>query len=266
MQRLKGKTILIGKEPGQGRLLVSVNVNGQARTTAIGQPGSVPNCVSRCKPAEGTAHCKVDVDQNGTMVLTNLKPQNVTYVNGAEIASKKIQANSEVALGKDRFQIPFSVVIETAKKLVPTVAPKDPEPKQKYNIKHLEKIWLDFHDKNIEIQKRARQQALLARLPMFFTMGGGAISAIAVALNWGNEVKILCVSLTIIGVIVMMYSFFKSKNDTSIEDKEKLLEDFQDHYICPKCGKYLPVTPYKLMKKQYSMKCPHAGCGAEYTE
>lgn len=265
MQRLKGKTILIGKEPGQGRLFVSVNVNGQARTSAIGQPGSVPNSVSRCKPAERTAHCKVDIDQNGTMVLTNLKPQNVTYVNGTEIASKKVQASSEVALGKDHFPIPFSAVIETAKKLVPTIAPPPP-PEQKYNIKHLEKVWIDFHDKNIEIQKRARQQALLARIPMFFTMGGGAISAIAVALNWGDEVKAVCITLTVIGIIVMMYSFYKSKNDTSIEDKEKLVEDFQDHYICPKCGKYLPVTPYKLMKKQYSMKCPHAGCGAEFTE
>lgn len=256
MQRLKGKTILIGREPGERRLFVSVSVNGQARTGAIGQPMSVPQSVTRCFPAKGEAHCKVDVDQNGTMVITNLTTDNKTYVNGTEIVSKRVKADSEVALGKDRFQIPFSLVIETAKKLVPV----------KYNIKHLEKIWIDFHDKNIEIQKRARQQALLARIPMFFTMGGGAISAIALALNWGNEVKTLCVSLTVIGVIVMIYSFFKSKNDTSIEDKEKLVEDFQDHYICPKCGKYLPVTPYKLMKKQYSMKCPHAGCGAEYTE
>lgn len=265
MERLKGKTILVGKEPGQCRLLVAIS--GTGKTATIGSPGCVPNCVSRCKPTEGTAHCKIDIDQNGTMVLTNLKSQNVTYVNGVEIFSKKVQVSSEVALGKDHFQMPLSLVIETAKKLVPTIAPPPPSPQaQKYNIRHLEKIWNDFHDKNIEIQKRARQQALLARIPMFFTMAGGAISAIAVALNWGDEVKTLCISFTVIGIFVMIYSFFKSKNDTSIEDREKLVEDFQDHYICPKCGKYLPVTPYKLMKKQYSMRCPHAGCGAEYTE
>ena len=99
MDRLKGKTILIGKEPGQGRLLVSVSGK-----TAVGASNSVPNSVSRCKVAEGVAHAKITVDQSGNMVLTNMKTENVTYVNGSEIASKRILPSNTVELGKRSIQ------------------------------------------------------------------------------------------------------------------------------------------------------------------
>ena len=49
MDSLKGHTILIGKEPGQGRLLVALAGNG--RTAAIGLPGSVPASVSLTFPS-----------------------------------------------------------------------------------------------------------------------------------------------------------------------------------------------------------------------
>ena len=90
---LKGKTILVGKEPGNGRLFVSVKINGQPKTAAIGEMNSVPNSVSRCKPTENTAHCKIEVDNSENITVANLKPQNVTYVNGAEIVSKKVKQN-----------------------------------------------------------------------------------------------------------------------------------------------------------------------------
>lgn len=93
MERLKGKTILVGKEPGQGRLLVAVLETGKA--AAIGSPGCVPNSVSRCKPADGVAHVKITIDQSENMVLTNMKPQNVTFINGTEIVSKHVTATNK---------------------------------------------------------------------------------------------------------------------------------------------------------------------------
>ena len=71
MEQLKGKTILIGKEPSQGRLLVALP--GSGKSAAIGLPGSVPASVSRCRPAEGIAHAKISIDQSGNIILTNLK-------------------------------------------------------------------------------------------------------------------------------------------------------------------------------------------------
>lgn len=276
MERLKGKTVLIGKEPGQGRLLVAI-AGGKA--AAIGSLNSVPSSVSRCKVAEGVAHAKITVDQNGNMILINMKPQNVTYVNGSEIASKRIIPSNIVELGKDRFNINLPVVIETAKKLESITyggsggnggnggkETKGGKDVKKYNISHLEHVWNDFHDKNMEIKQRARRQALMSRIPMFFTMGGGAISAISMALGWPEAVKSLCVTMTVLGVIIMIYTFIKSKNDTSLEESEKILEEFQERYVCPNpdCNKFLGNLSYKLMKKQYSMQCPY--CKSEFVE
>lgn len=280
MERLKGKTILIGKEPGQGRLLVSI----AGKTAALGSPNSVPNSVSRCKPAEGVAHAKITVDQSGNMILSNLKSQNVTYVNGSEIVSKRITPNNSVELGKDRFSVSVPMILEASKKIIAATSPvgfqshvgsqsnsKPEPPKQevkKYNISHLERVWNEFHDKGMELKQRQRRQGLMSRLPMFFTVGGGAISTISVALGWPESVKTLCISLTVLGLIIMIYSFVKSKNDTSIEDSEKIQEEFELRYVCPNpdCNKFLGVISYKLLKNQLrshkdqKMYCPRCGC------
>ena len=268
MERLKGKTILIGKEPGQGRLLVAIQGNG--KSAAIGTPGSVPACVSRCKPAEGVAHAKITVDQNGNIVLTNMKSQNVTYVNGSEIASKRVSSSNSIELGKDRFSINLPVVIETAKKIVSVAPPQPPAPTtKKFNISHLERVWNDFHDRGLEIKKKQKQQGIYASLPMFFTMGGGAITFVLSFIlgeQYKSEIQILSGILMVIGLIMLIFSFMSKKNDTSLEDLEKISEDFQDRYVCPNpdCNKFLGNISYKLLKKQYSMHCPY--CKSEFVE
>ena len=65
MQNLKGKNILIGKEPGAGRLLVAIE--GTQFNTAIGPANSVPATVSRCMPAQGTAHARISIDAGGNI-------------------------------------------------------------------------------------------------------------------------------------------------------------------------------------------------------
>lgn len=264
MEKLKGKTILIGKEPGLCRLLVSVD----GKTVAIGSPGSVPNSVSRCKVAEGVAHAKITVDKDGEMLLTNMKSENVTYVNGTEIVSKRIQPSSAVELGKDRFRINLAVVIEAARKLVPG---KAPEPKKVFNIKHLERVWNDYQEELRRINERTRKQQLNARLPMFFTMGGGAISFVlsfVLGDSYKTEIQILSGVLVVVGVILLVQSFINGKKNNPVEEREKALEKFQDDYVCPNPddGKFLGNISYKLLKKQFKnpkdqkIYCPYCGC------
>lgn len=266
MDSLKGKTILIGKEPGQGRLLVAVQGNG--KSAAIGAPGCVPGCVSRCKPAEGVAHAKLTVDNSGAMTLTNMKEQNVTYVNGSEIVSKRVTSTNSVELGKDRFSINLPTVIETAKKIIavsgPAPAPQ-PQPARKFNISHLEGVWNAMHDKQLEIKQRQRRQALNASLPMFFTMGGGALGFVLSFIfkdQYQTEIQVISGLFVLVGLAIMSYNFISRRNDRSVEELEKIQEDFQDKYVCPNpdCGKFLGHLSYKLMKKQYSMHCPHCKC------
>jgi len=278
MDRLKGKTILIGKEPGQGRLLVAI-VGG--KTAVIGLPNSVPNSVSRCKVAESVAHAKIAVDQNGNMVLTNMKSQNVTYVNGSEIASKRILPTNTVELGKDRFNINLSVVIETAKKLV-SITPGgsggnggqggnsgnngNGNTTRKFNIKHLEAIYNDYHSKVIERQRKQKKLGIWASCSMFFTIGGSAFAALANKMGMGETAQDYLWILPVVGFIVFFISMYMRIKDTSIEDADATNLEYTKRFVCPNpdCGKFLGNMPYELMKTQYSMQCPY--CKSEFVE
>lgn len=280
MEKLKGKTILIGKEPGQGRLIVAISGTGKA--AVIGTPGCVPNCVSRCKPAENVAHAKITIDQGGNLTLSNMKSQNVTFVNGAEIASKRIDSTSTVELGKDRFPVNVPMILETARKIVgapipnpgsgPHLHPEPPEPgSKKFNISHLKHVWDDFHDKGMEIKKKQKEQGIYASLPMFFTMGGGALTFVLSFIlgdEYKAEIQMLSGILVVAGLAMLAYSFVRRKNDTSIEELEQISEDFQLRYVCPNpdCNKFFGAISYKLLKNQLrshkdqKMYCPRCGC------
>lgn len=242
MERLKGKTILIGKEPGQGRLLIAID----GKTAVIGTPNTVPNCVSRCKVSEGMAHAKIEVDAKGNMILTNMKPQNVTFVNGSEIMSKHIVLTNYIELGKDHFNINLPVIIETAKKIVGELP-------ETYNIKHLKLIYCNYHDSLKKIRDRQKHINLIRSGCGIFTM-----CAMPCIYFLGHVGYIL----TGIGILGNIYSFIGLKNDNTSDEVEHLTDEFQDHYVCPnpKCNKFLGNISYKLLKKQYSMHCPHCKC------
>lgn len=275
MNRLKGQTILIGKEPGQGRLMVALAGTGHFAT--IGSPGCVPGCVSRCRPAEGMAHARIAVDADGNMILTNAKPQNVTFVNGVEIASKRVLPSHIVELGKDHFRIDLNAVTATASGILASGAGQQPQPQQAYrqqpagnnaarqqaaqpkrfNIAHLERVWEGYQGRRREIQDAQRKINLIRSGCGLFTM-----CAMPCIFFFGPVGYVL----TAIGVIGNLYSFFGMKNSNTAERLEQLTEEFQDMYVCPNpdCNKYLGNMRYKLLKKQYSMHCPHCKC--EYVE
>lgn len=278
MDSLKGKTILIGKEPAQGRLLVAIRDN--RRCAAVGTPGSVPPCVSRCMPDQGAAHASLTVDGNGVMVLTNLKPQNVTYVDGAEIASKRVTPSSRVQLGCDRYSIDLALVVRTASQLSTPQRPHDsatimqgshrgpvrgplldpPPPaddKPVFKIVHLERVWDDMQERRKEIQQRQKRINLIRSGCGLFTMC--AFPCIAILGPVGYV-------MTAVGILGNIYSFVGLKNDNSTEVLERINEDFQDRYVCPnpKCNKFLGNMSYRLLKRQYSMQCPYCKC--RYTE
>lgn len=244
---LEGRTILIGKEPDQGRLLIAVK--GVSKVATIGQIGSVPNSVSRCKPAEGIAHCQIEVDAFGGLKLTNLKAQNVTYVNGAEFMWKQIDQNTDsVALGKDKYVINVKEVLDTARKLFG----------ETFDISPLKDVWDDYSASLKKIKIRQKHIGLLSSIPIAFTMLGGLIAGVA------PEIRPFALIFTGIAFVVMLIGLYLRFTDKSIEETEKLNDKFQDRYVCPnpKCHQYLGNTPYKLLRQKKN--CP--SCKCQWTE
>lgn len=243
MERLKEKTIWIGREPGQKRLLVALNVNGKVLSAPMGQAGCVPDCVSRCDMASGKAHCKIDVDKQGRMVLTNLKPENVTYVNGSSVASKQITNEVQVQLGMQKFSIHLVPILDVAKKLVGTLPPPA------ISIRHLEKVYDTYHEGVKKVRKEQKRinnyRSLYLPISMVGSLAGGVLFP-GVGL--------------VVGGILMAWCAYKGFTDKSDEKIEALRRQFEDDYICPNCKHNVGDRPYHILKQNKT--CPY--CKAEW--
>lgn len=249
-----GTTILVGKEPGQGRLYVAVG----NKVAAMGQPGSVPASVSRCNPQQGIAHARIDIDAQGHMTVTNLKPANMTYVDGMEVMSKRITETSHLALGKDRYEVDLKALLTAVGKL----AGGDAVPEKTFDITPLRRVWDNYHAKTLERQKHQQKLGLMSSAGMLFTFGGGALMALGGKMGLDSVMRDLMPYLTATGGIVFILSFVLKSKDKSIEMADKNLEEFQEEYVCPNpdCGKFLGNLSYRLLKKQYDMHCPYCKC------
>ena len=114
--------LIIGRESSSpqsigGRLHV---VSSSKKEYFIGLEGSVPKTVSR-------QHCKVIIDSDGNMVLVNLKPTNITFINGVEAVQKSIVKTDMIELGSERFKLELKAILDMISSEIPKT----------YNISHL---------------------------------------------------------------------------------------------------------------------------------
>lgn len=253
---LYGKTILIGREQDQGRLYVCVMVDGQPYSFPIGNPQSVPNTVSRCQPKEGKAHCSIEVDGKGRMLLTNLKTQNVTYVDGNEVLKKYIDKFNRVTLGCNQYTMDLTTIIDTATKIVTKVEKLAPK---SYSISHLENVWNSYNIRNEEIDKEQVVTNLLFRIPFIFSAIGGVVTGIAKA-NGMESLGNISLVLTIIGVIALLYGSYKSIKSPAAKAKKENLTDFKNKYVCPNPDCRRKLTNFDFEELQKIKKCPYCGC------
>ncbi len=259
---LKNTTILIGKDSATGRLLISAVIDGKRRSVVIGDAGSVPGSVSRCLPAEGVAHCKITVDADGVMVLTNIKSRNVTYVNGAEIVSKRITPDSHIALGCDRYALDLAGVIATVNRLsASSPQASDAASRQQskeYSIKGLKPVWEEYNGALKQMRIRQKNVGLLSSVPMAFSMFGGLIAGVV------PDLRGIALVFTGIALIIMFVGLYKRFTDKSIEQTEQLTERFQNTYVCPNpsCRHFMGNQPYNVLRQNTS--CPYCKC--KFTE
>lgn len=263
MDRLKNKNILIGKAPGKNQLQICLSVQGKAVMAIVSAATGVPNCVSRCKPEEGVAHCRLAIDAQGAMKLTNMKDKNVTYVNGTEIMTKKINFDSQIELGSQRYRLPLQQVLDTAKKLVSTVANggsggggNKPVPGKEVHINHLEKIWLDYEKKTEDITLKQQEKGKRRMLPMLIGSLSGLIAPLLAALSGTGT---LYVTLPISAVSFLVYFKVYNEKDTSLEERKQATDELIDNYVCPECRHFVGNMPYKVLRQ--NKKCPYCKVG-----
>lgn len=256
MDKLKGKTIFIGKEPGQGRLLIALRNNGEIKTGTIGRANCVPNCVSRCKPSENIAHCKIEIGTNGEMTITNIKEENVTYINNVEVLSKRISLTDTIALGKDRYAVNVKAVLEVANNIL--------EPTE-YSITPLKAVWEQYHNSCMKLKKMQRKNATIKSLylPLIVLSGGvsAAIRFLGLDEDISNPISYFAGGLAF---FFLFYGLYLTITDRSIEKQERINDKFQAKYICPnpKCNHFLGQQPYNILRQ--NKNCPY--CKVKWVE
>lgn len=283
MDLLKGYTIIGGRDPQTKQLLVAVWLGDKYVRGKMGQAGTVPAQVSRCIPEQGSAHFMIEINQQGTIKVSNLKEANVTYINGEAISSKVVKLTDQMELGGARFPVNLVKVLNAAKQIVcqktgvafqpirvPKAAPITPpnpgskpkEPEVLYDISHLRMVWDRHYETSIAIQKRQKRLGLFGSVSLIFSMFSGALSYIFK----GNEaLEIILPAMTVCGLIVCVASFIMRARDNSIEEREEDKDWFMDNYVCPnkECRKYFGEMPYRLLRNQFKA-CPQ--CKSKYTE
>lgn len=268
MKRLNGKTILVGRSQ-QGNVL-NVGILGTNKVAVINR--TVPDSVSRLNPATHSAHLSLTIDASGNIKAQNLKDANCTYVNGLEIGSKIVQPGAALELGKNRFQITVQEILNVAKQLIPGAVPNPPVPpvpnpvpkqdktKPTYNVHHLRRIWDDYKEACKDIQVRRIEAMRKQRLPMLFSMGGGALGVCLAFIN--ESLKNVGAITTIIGFGLAFYFWFRDPTMKLTEEKERLDKDLEHMYLCPNpdCNKMLPMKDIDFILRQNDHKCPYCKC------
>lgn len=267
INNLAGKTILIGREQDNKRLVVAMEVDGKTKMAAIGAKGSVPNSVSRFRAEDHSAHCKIEVGVSGNMIVRQMKPDSKMFVNGVELTSKKITPQSQVQLGIDHYQLNVEAVLKIALQLAGVKVSSDSgntTSKQKpiYSISHLERVWNDYHDGDIALQKRQNSIGILSSFPLFFSMGAGVLGGISVQMGWPDWVKYVTLTMSLLAFLVFIYGLYLRFTSHHIEKREELKNKLMRDYVCPKCHHFLNMQPFMLLKQ--NKKCPYCQC--EWTE
>lgn len=236
---------VIGKEEGQHRLLVKI---GQ-KAFPVGTPQSVPNTVSRM-------HCSLSVEYTDDQArkvtkikIQNLKPQNITYVDGQEVESKSIKEISHVQLGFDRYNMDLKQVVDGMRKFLPPLeGPVLP-------ITHLKKIWEEYDEEKLRISDKAAKSANKQKLQGLLSMSAMLIGCIP-----GID-EIIRIIIIAAAFLVGLYFFIKGSSDDTVQRKlHDLDEEFRKKYVCPnpECRHFLGQIPYDVLRQNSG--CPHCKC------
>lgn len=241
--------IIIGREEGARR----IHCIADGREFNVGQAGSVPNSVSR-------QHCKLIINGD-KLTLTNIKEQNITYVDGTQIFSKGITATSKVQFGTEKFTIPLQEIINLATGKTPRPnGPANPPqpPVLTFSLKPMEDVWKEYDQRKLEIQENAAKNANRQRLQGILSMLGMCVGFIP---GIDQTIRIIIV---VAALLIAIYFFIQgSTSDTVQKQLHDLEDEFARKYKCPNpsCGKPFGQIAYRQIK--YNKQC--LACGCKYT-
>lgn len=227
-------------------------------------------------PTVSREHCWLTDNGDGTYTLLNKSTQG-TFVDGRQIVRTVVTPDTVIRMGQSTIVkvsdlLPLKIESPVPGPSAPTPSPHPAGAGQsptaptvpEYSIKHLRRVWDDFHEKQLAIQKRQRDLNQLRSASPMFTLGSGAIATLAKCMGWGDAIFGLTVIMTIIGTALMVYSFIICYKDRSIEEREEANDKLIQDYVCPnpKCRHFMGQQSYHIVRQ--NKNCPWCKC--KFTE
>lgn len=207
-------------------------------------------------------HCRITKNADGTYTIENLS-QNGTKVDGRDIIRATAGLNSIIQLG-NRFSMTLEELIgdmfsksasrgnsDSIANSAQKASKQQPEVKT-FNISHLQRVWDDFNQTNIEKADQQRKINLTRTGLGIFTM-----CAMPTIFFFGPAGYVL----TAIGILGNIYSFVGLKNSETAEDRQRRQDEFDDAWVCPnpECGRTLLAKNYKMLVRNHQ-SCPYCKC------
>ena len=223
---------MIGRDQETRRLRVT---NG-TQSKLFGPEGSVPDYVSR-------QHARLTIDKNGEYVLENLKANNVTFVNGLCIETKRVTENYRIELGASHYRLEWSFL----QQMLPTLI----------DIRPLEQVWNKYHETKMKYQIAERRFNALRSATGIITMTAILLSMLG---GRGTVYYILyglAIGITLIFTIKAWVSSSKVPKQNDELDK-----NFKREYVCPnpRCQHFMGYQSYDILTQNSA--CPY--CKGQY--
>lgn len=193
-------------------------------------------------------HLKLITMPDGNVQVEDLGSTNGTFIDGVRIIKKVVPRSTVVRMGSSYTFRVSDVIPEVVKK-----GPDSPEPpNDEYDaeilrkFKELESVWNKYQADKIALQKSNAAKGFLRMLPMFVLGGVGyLVSCIPELVDFRMAITFAGLGL---GVIITWVSY---QSATSLpEQMEKLNQQFQIDYVCPKCKQFLGFTPFEGLKNR----------------
>ena len=205
-------------------------------------------------------HLKLTTMPDGGVQVEDLGSTNGTFIDGVRIIKKVVSPNTVVQMGP-AFSFRISDVLSEvgerpaassgnvhsgASQTPPTSQKLEYDPEILRKFEELEAVWNKYQEEKIHLQKNNAAKGFLRMLPMFVLGGFGyLISCIPDLANYRTAITLAGLG---VGIIVTCISY---KSSTCFpEQMEKLNQEFQIGYVCPRCKQFLGFIPYEGLKNR----------------
>lgn len=217
----------------------------------VGRRGEQPFAIT--DKAVSGKHLKLTTLSDGQVQVEDLGSTNGTFVDGIRIIKKVVGRDAVVRMGSAyTFRI-SDVILQTPtskpsqpKANSPVVQKTEYDPEVLRKFAQLESVWEKYQAEKIALQKSNASKGFLRMLPMFVLGGFGYLISCTPSLADFR----MAITLAGIGIgIVITWISYKSATGLP-EQIEKLNQQFQIDYVCPKCKQFLGFTPFEGLKNR----------------